>query len=88
MENDYSSNFHLNRIKSKIENKETLDGEDVVTLISIVFMNSEYSESELLFMTAKLTNEAKFKLDFIRQQVKSIQLILGDKFIKDSEEFE
>ena len=77
----------LNRIKSKIENNETLNGEDIVLLISIVFMKSDLSEKDLLFEIADLTNGAKFELDFIKDQVKAIQLILGDKFIESEEEF-
>ncbi len=78
----------LNRIKSKIENNETLNGEDIVSLISIVFMKSDYTESQLLFMIAELTNKARFELDFIKDQLKAIQVILADKFIKDKEELE
>ena len=59
----------LNRIKSKIENNETLNGEDIVSLISIVFMKSDYTESQLLFMIAVLTNKARFELDFIKDQL-------------------
>ena len=77
----------LNRIKSKIENNETLNKQDAVQLISIVFMKSDLSETELLFETAHLTNKAQFVSDFIRDIVKAIQLILGDKFIKNEEEF-
>ena len=39
----------LNSIKSKIRNKETFNGEDIVSLISIVFMKSDFNENELLF---------------------------------------
>ena len=78
----------LNRIKSKIKNKETFNGEDIVSLISIVFMKSQFSEKELLFQVADLTNKGKFESDFKKDQVKSILLILGDKFIKDIEELE
>lgn len=64
----------LNRIKSKIESKETLNGEDIVSLISIVFMKSDYTESELLFIIADLTNKAKFKLEFIKEQERQFSL--------------
>lgn len=76
----------LNRIKSKIENNEAFNDEDIVLLISIVFMKSDLSERDLLFITADLTNKAKFELDFKKDQVKAIQLILGEKFIEDKEE--
>lgn len=78
----------LNSIKSKIRNKETFNGEDIVSLISIVFMKSPFSEKDLLFEVADLTNKARFEFDFIKDQVKSILLILGDKFIKSEEELE
>ena len=78
----------LNRIKLKIKNKEVLNGEDILLLIAIVFMKSNYNECELLFITAKLTNKAKFESDFIKDQVKAVQLILGDKFIKDNKVLE
>lgn len=77
----------LNRIKSKIRNKETLDNEDIVSLISIVFMKSDFTESELLFELADLTNKATFDSDFIKNQVKSLLLILGDKFILNEQEY-
>ena len=78
----------LNRIKSKIKNKETLNGEDIVALISIVFMKSDFNENELLFKVGDLTNKARFESDFVKDQVKSILLILGNKFIKNKEELE
>ena len=76
----------LNSIKSKIRNKETFNGEDIVSLISIVFMKSDFNEKELLFEVGDLTNKARFESDFVKDQVKSILLILGNKFIKDKEE--
>ena len=51
-------------------------------------MKSDLTEKDLLFQLADLTNKAKFEADFIRNQVKSLLLILGDKFIKDEEELE
>lgn len=78
----------LNRIKSKIENNETLNGEDIVLLISIVFMKSDFDESQLLFKIADLTNKAKFESEFLKDQVKALQVILGEKFIEDEEELE
>ena len=124
---------HLNKIKSKIKNKETsndedssnneeilsnrltsntsnnkdglknaeslkngesskeakiLNNEDAVTLVSIIFMKSDLTESELLFEVAKLVNKAEFELDFIKNQVKAILLILGNKFIEKENEDE
>ena len=61
----------LNSIKSKIRNK---------------FMKSDFNEKELLFEVGDLTNKARFESDFVKDQVKSILLILGNKFIKDKEE--
>ena len=78
----------LNRIKSKIKNKETFNGKDIVSLISIVFMKSQFSEKDLLFEVADLSNKARFEFDFIKDQVRSILLILGDKFIKNEDELE
>ncbi len=76
----------LNKIKSKIKNKEPLNGEDIVSLISIVFMKSDFNEKELLFKVGDLTNKAIFESDFVKEQVKSILLVLGYKFIKEKEE--
>ena len=78
----------LNRIKSKIKNKETFNGKDIVSLISIVFMKSQFSEKDLLFEVADLSNKARFEFDFIKDQVRLILLILGDKFIKNEDELE
>lgn len=78
----------LNRIKSKIKNKETLNGEDIVSLVSIVFMKSDYSVKELLFKVGDCSNKARFESDFVKDQVKSILLILGYKFIEEKEELE
>ena len=64
----------LNSIKSKIRNKETFNGEDIVSLISIVFMKSDFNEKELLFEVGDLTNKARFESDFVKDQVKSILL--------------
>ena len=76
----------INRIKSKIKNKETFKGEDFVSLISIIFMKSNLTEKDLIFIVADLTNKAKFESDFVKDQVKSILLVLGDKFIKEHDE--
>jgi predicted transposase/invertase (TIGR01784 family) len=49
-------------------------------------MKSDFNEKELLFEVGYLTNKARFESDFVKDQVKSILLILGLKFIKDKEE--
>lgn len=50
-------------------------------------MKSDFTESELLFELADLTNKATFDSDFIKNQVKSLLLILGDKFILNEQEY-
>lgn len=56
-------------------------------LIAIIFMKSNLSEKELLFKIANLTNNAEFDVYILKDKIKAIQLILGDKLIKDEDEF-
>ena len=74
----------LNRIKERIANKVIADEDDIVDVVLLPFMGSKRSLIELIEISVNLANELIVSKD-MREEIKSIQMVIVDKFIKDQE---
>ena len=72
----------LNRIKKKIANNDEADDDDIVDVVLLPFMGSKRSLTELVEISVNLANEIIVE-KHLREEIKSIQLVLVDKFIED-----
>ena len=72
----------LNRIKKKIANNDEADDDDIVDVVLLPFMGSKRSLTELVEISVNLANELIVD-NHLREEIKSIQLVLVDKFIED-----
>ena len=72
----------LNRIKKKIANNDEADDDDIVDVVLLPFMGSKMSLTELVEISVNLANELIVD-NHLREEIKSIQLVLVDKFIED-----
>lgn len=74
----------LNRIKERIANNVIADEDDIVDVVLLPFMGSKRSIEELVEISVNLANELIVNKS-TREEIKTIQMIIVDKFIKDPE---
>lgn len=72
----------LNRIKKRIANNVAADDDDIVDVVLLPFMGSKRSITELIEISVNLANELIVD-KYMRKEIKSIQMVLVDKFIQD-----
>ena len=72
----------LNNINEKIANRVPADEDDIVDVVLLPFMGSKRDVVELIEISVNLANEMIVD-KYLREEIKSIQVVLVDKFVKD-----